>query len=476
MAAPMTKRQRDDREENTTCDQNSKPSKVLYSDCARFLDWCREQGIDVNPKVTVDRHGSCAQCGMVAVEDISKGEVLFMVPRAALLHPETCSSLLSSRLKEGASELISASGWVPLILTVMYEYGNAQSKWRPYLDLFPDYNELDPPMFWDSSFLEQELQGTGVPEVVVGDIHKMTREYEEVALPFIEKNPDIFSTEVHTLELYKKIVAFVMAYSFTDPGNDDDEDDDDDAGNDDDDDKAGRGSSRDPMMVPLADALNHIAKNNAHLNFGKESLTMVAVSDIKKGEEVFNTYGDLANWELLHMYGFAEEHAENCYDTVDIPCRFLYEEVRRLHPDDKETLEEKWTYLTEGDILRPDGSFIVGVSGILTDEELYTALKVLTMENEKFVKYLEDDEWCSDDGTDESLENENLPKLPEPWREILSVVASRCLEGFAITAQEDQGTLSDPERLSKLSSRSRYSLYVRTGQRELLERLRQLHT
>jgi hypothetical protein len=35
-----------------------------------------------------------------------------------------------------------------------------------------------------------------------------------------------------------------------------------------------------------------------------------------QGEEVFNTYGELANWQLLHMYGFSEQHADNHYDAV----------------------------------------------------------------------------------------------------------------------------------------------------------------
>ena len=37
-----------------------------------------------------------------------------------------------------------------------------------------------------------------------------------------------------------------------------------------------------PMMVPMADVLNHVAKNNAKLRFGKENLKMVACQSIKK--------------------------------------------------------------------------------------------------------------------------------------------------------------------------------------------------
>ena len=74
------------------------------------------------------------------------------------------------------------------------------------------------------------------------------------------------------------MAAFVMAYSFTEQKpanhNDDDDSDDDDDG-DDTDDAA-------PAMVPMADILNHISNNNAHLEFGAKTLSMVATQDIFK--------------------------------------------------------------------------------------------------------------------------------------------------------------------------------------------------
>ena len=64
-----------------------------------------------------------------------------------------------------------------------------------------------------------------------------------------------------------------MAYSFTEPPSTDDTDSDD--GDDDDD-----GKSSAPMMVPMADILNHVAKNNAHLDFGVDCLKMVSTKSI----------------------------------------------------------------------------------------------------------------------------------------------------------------------------------------------------
>lgn len=51
---------------------------------------------------------------------------------------------------------------------------------------------------------------------------------------------------------------------------------------------------------------------------------MVCVHPVRKGEEVFNTYGQMANWQLLHMYGFTESYQSNSNDTADIPITNLY--------------------------------------------------------------------------------------------------------------------------------------------------------
>lgn len=47
-------------------------------------------------------------------------------------------------------------------------------------------------------------------------------------------------------------------------------------------------------------------------------LRMVATQSIPKGHEIFNTYGQMANWQLIHMYGFVEPYPDNKDDTADI--------------------------------------------------------------------------------------------------------------------------------------------------------------
>ena len=86
------------------------------------------------------------------------------------------------------------------------------------------------------------------------------------------------------MEFYKKMVAFVMAYSFTEPVKKHNQASDvtDQSAIDSDEDDEVEEVMSPPMMVPMADILNHIAKNNARLTFEKETLKMVATKKIRK--------------------------------------------------------------------------------------------------------------------------------------------------------------------------------------------------
>lgn len=125
-----------------------------------------------------------------------------------------------------------------------------------------------------------------------------------------------------------------------------------------------------PMMVPMADMLNHVANHNANLEFtpvrptlsagshrstrqneknslflslslslphppillSQDCLKMVCVRPVSRGQEVFNTYGQMANWQLLHMYGFAEPYHSNSNDTADVPAANLYHVAKQGDP------------------------------------------------------------------------------------------------------------------------------------------------
>ncbi|CAC5404604.1 SETD6 [Mytilus coruscus] len=312
----------------------------------KFKEWMTENSFNLSPKIYVGNDGSCAQYGAVALEDIEEGESLFQIQRSCLLMPQT--STISQQIQNDMDSLKSSSGWVPLLLSLMYEYNNPQSKWRPYLDLVPDFKQLDLPMFWTETERKSLLKSTGVIEAVDKDINNISTEFNDIILPFVKKHSDLFGECCLNLEFYKQMVAFVMAYSFTEPPDDEFDD------------------SPPPMMVPMADILNHVAKNNAQLAFEKDALKMVAIKTIKKGEEIYNTYGQLANWQLLQMYGFAEQFPNNHYDTK-LP--------KSLPINNEVLLKDKTNFLIDMELMIRDGSFVVGISGVLTEDEMYQVIR-----------------------------------------------------------------------------------------------------
>lgn len=73
----------------------------------------------------------------------------------------------------------------------MYELKKEDSYWAPYLAICPDTTELNQPMFWSEEERQEELNGLAVLWDVQRDLFNIEREYQQFAVPFIEKNLDI---------------------------------------------------------------------------------------------------------------------------------------------------------------------------------------------------------------------------------------------------------------------------------------------
>ncbi|XP_069028950.1 N-lysine methyltransferase setd6 isoform X1 [Embiotoca jacksoni] len=251
-----------------------------------FLRWCDSVGLVLSSKVSVSNEGTVADYGMLATADIEEGEVLFTVPRSALLHQGTVE--VSALLEKQKSSLQSSSGWVPLLLALLHEYTSSRSRWTPYLSLWTDFRTLDHPMFWSKEERERLLRGTGVPEAVDKDLTNIRREYEDVALPFMLRHADLWSPRTHTLDLYTRLVAFVMAYSFQEPQEEEDNDDEEDE-------EEEERAPNPPMMVPMADMLNHVSNHNANLEFTpSEDGLRASRSSRRRGVQHLRPDGQLA--------------------------------------------------------------------------------------------------------------------------------------------------------------------------------------
>ncbi|XP_066098489.1 N-lysine methyltransferase SETD6 isoform X1 [Saccopteryx bilineata] len=421
---------------------------------AGFLSWCRRVGLELSPKVAVSRRGTVAGYGMVARESVQPGELLFAVPRAALLSQYTCS--ISGLLERERGALQSPSGWVPLLLALLHELQAPSSRWSPYFALWPELGRLEHPMFWPQEERRRLLQGTGVPEAVEKDLANIRSEYCSIVLPFMEAHPDLFSPKVRSLELYHQLVALVMAYSFQEPLEEEEDEK----------------EPNPPLMVPAADILNHIANHNANLEYSPNCLRMVATQPILKGHEIFNTYGQMANWQLIHMYGFVEPYPDNTDDTADIQMVTVREAALQgtQTEADRQQLCERWDYLCKLEMVGEEGAFVIGREEVLTGEELAATLKVLCMPAEEFRELKDQDGW-DDEREEDSLTITNIPQLKESWRRLLRDSVLLTLQAYATDLKTEQELLGNEEAYAGLSWREQQALQVRYGQKVILHRL-----
>ncbi|CAH1801282.1 unnamed protein product [Owenia fusiformis] len=459
------KRKRDESSVAADFDGATKKSN-LDSKLSNFLRWCKDENLDISPKVEVSKTGSCAQYGMIATKDIAKGECLFEIPRALLLAPDT--SKIADILEKESDTIKSKSNWVPLLLTLCHESSIPDSKWRPYLEIVPDFDELDLPMFWPMNDVEAELQGTGVISAVKTDIDNINNEFNNIVLPFMKRHAELFPDKIQNLDFYKKMVAFVMAYSFTEPTNQNEDEENEE-----------EGADPPPMMVPMADILNHIAKNNAELHFGKESLTMDATMDIPQGGEVFNTYGTLSNSQLLHMYGFAEAPRNNHYDTVEIYPDCFSQALKVIENDSNPNVElthiqERLEFLKGQGIIQEQAVLcVIGPEGVLNDDEMCHILKIITMDYANYGEYKavldSGDDWMEDDGPEE-LNNGDIPGLPLSYRCILYQLLKAHAEKYksSLEKEVEQYESSSNKETDQTSTRQKLSHFVRVGQLHLL--------
>lgn len=154
---------------------------------------------------------------------------------------------------------------------------------------------------------------------------------------------------MHNLDLYHLCGSLIMSYSFNDElqkaEKEQKEEEAEDSEEEEEEEEEEQGLI---SMVPMADLLNHkTGYNNARLFHEQDSLQMKAIKNIAKGEQIYNTYGDLCNADLLRKYGFVDDINE--FDIVELDGPLV---VECSCPEaDEELVEKKIDFLMEEGVL-----------------------------------------------------------------------------------------------------------------------------
>ncbi|KAF9289821.1 hypothetical protein BGZ68_008544 [Mortierella alpina] len=404
-----------------------------------FLAWLEAHGATVSKSISLqDYSAEGAGRGVVAVADINKDEELFSIPRPLLLSPET--SALAQKI-----DLTSLEGWNPLMMCMIYEYcRGGDSHWKPYFDILP--MEFSTPMFWSAEDL-QELAGTGVMDKIGKDEAESI--FAEKLWPLIKSHADLFPVQDQDegafLKIFHRMGSLIMAYAFHDtlPGQDEDEDMDDDEDDEDEEEEKVTVS-----MVPMADMLNHkTGYNNARLFHEKDCLRMVAIKSIKSGQQIYNTYGDLCNADLLRKYGFVD--VPNPHNIAEISGESV---VAKCAVGDDKDKDEKVEWLLEHDGLE---DFFILEAGDEIPEELVGCIKILMMPIDEFRTTV--------------VEGKKLPstKLTLEVQKVLRELLETKIVEYTSNAKDDKVLLKQGSDTQPQNKRN--AAIVRSGERDIVQ-------
>lgn len=428
--------------------------------------------------------------GAVALQDIPENHTVFTLPRALTLSTQT-STLPSAFGFEAWRKHKLHKGWAGLILCMMWEeaQGN-QGKWITYLASLP--TEFNTPIFWSDEEL-RELQGTAVVDKIGRD--EAERDYHEKLAPAIKTRPDLFPSDQidtwYTLHRYHIAGSRILSRSFNverwegeveqdvgyvseEDGNEDtradtsigsamDVDGSGDSGEAVDKESSGRDSddeeiedTSDIAMVPMADILNaRYDSVNAKLFYEKHDLHMVTTKPIKAGEQIFNTYGDLPNSDLLRRYGHVDlvpcPHLKgalgNPQDVVEIRADLVVNVVCG-DVSNSETYRQRidW-WLDEGG----DDVFIIDVDPILPTA-LTSLIRLLLLTQEEWEK---------------TREKGRPPKVK--FDSQVSSLLRRIFE-MRLTSYQSPDLEADAKLLTiqSLTLNKRHAIVVRLGEKQIL--------
>ncbi|OAX37925.1 SET domain-containing protein [Rhizopogon vinicolor AM-OR11-026] len=457
-----------------------------------FIAWFQHHGgaLDTAVMSITDFPGSGR--GAIAVKDIPENHTIFTLPRSLTLSTQT-STLPSAFGITGWRKHKLHKGWVGLILCMMWEeaHGN-QGKWSAYFVSLPTH--FGTPMFWSNEEL-QELQGTAVVDKI-GRV-EAERDYHEKLIPAIKTRPDLFPSEKidtwYTLQQYHIAGNRILSRSFqverwkgevgpdssdeheyvpedsaentqadtsigsamdVDGTGDGDEGLDGESSDSDSDDSDIDDS--DVAMVPMADLLNaRYDSENAKLFYEEHHLQMVTTKPIKAGEQIFNTYGDPPNSDLLRRYGHVDlvpcPHLKgalgNPQDIVEIRADLVVKVVCGGVANDEKYQQRIDWWLDEGG----DDVFVLDTDPILP-AAMTSLIKLLLLSQEEWEK---------------TREKERPPKAK--FDRQISELLRRIFE-IRLSTYQSPDTEADEKLLASesLTLNMRHAIIVRLGEKRIL--------
>ncbi|KAG9100063.1 hypothetical protein FRC06_004569 [Ceratobasidium sp. 370] len=360
---------------------------------------------------------------------------------------------------------------------------------------------FDTPMFWPETDL-QELRGTTIAEKIGHE--EADKEYTERLFPLIQSRPDIFNPEhintYYTSSQFHIMGSRILSRSFhVEPwatGEDDDNAEDQDSNADErkqvtedpdvsmesarseqpaeQEDGASDGDSdsddegekvEDVAMVPMADMLNaRYGGENAKLFYEPDVLKMITTKSITAGEQIWNTYGDPPNSDLLRRYGYVDALGTGL-DIVELKGSTIVECTAASLSEGQRKERVDWWLEMGGDEFSATTFYHVRPCRLTSVDSSTFTLDTSTLLPPALLSFaqlmlLSSTEW------EHAREKEKppKPKSPNVHTSVHEALTKR-LAMYPTTLQSDEAELNSG--LSSLNKR--HALIVRIGEKRVLQ-------
>ena len=253
-----------------------------YSIYIKFMKHFYNFGLYLN-KVEIGFNSDCNRF-CKATEDINDKDILIRVPLEALMTLDLARQSQMGKYFTPQLEKKLNSPHHSLLSTFMLTEidKGINSKWKYYFDFLPVNYDNFPIFYSDKEF--EYLKGTQFLELIKKKKREMKEDYDLLTnvIPGYSR---------YDFNLFKKMREVISSRVFG---------------------VTIKGKKND-IIAPYADMLSHKRPRQTHWNFDDTSNSFIikAVTNVKKGEEVFDSYGIKCNSRFLLNYGFTVENNED---------------------------------------------------------------------------------------------------------------------------------------------------------------------
>jgi histone-lysine N-methyltransferase SETD3 len=290
---------------------------VSVSDAGNFdtfdemVNWI-ERGKGALPFLYMQKY-STEHRGVHALRDIPPNEIILFVPLTHIMTTDKAkASDIGKKIQKSGLGLLTSHSWLAMWILEERALGKA-SFWFPYLRNLPvAYNNI--PTSWSAE--EQKwLKGSFCLEKMAQRMEELKREYSNICSHVPEFKTHGFNQFVWARQV---VITRIFAIEV--------------------------GDHKTDGLVPYADMLNHNPECKTAWTFDNEKYGFIitATGPLRRGDEVFDSYGRKCNHRFLVNYGFTLDNNQSDNEAVlrfqmDPADRFYQLKLQQLGSESIET-------------------------------------------------------------------------------------------------------------------------------------------